>query len=362
MREEFGFEATPLPLAMREYLAWLKAEAAAEATPPVNPPLSASLPLSVASPSPSSTSPPPQEGSLPAGHQGRAVQGGCAGLVVAVTGGASGIGRGIVLAAAARGCRVVCLDTRQSPLEGGVPAAEEHAAAGSGGEVLFVRGDVTERADVAGAVAMAVRRWPRRCLLVAPGRYLTASERDRIANRWGRLDVFINNAALDLTDPPHSLPQQLTSTTLEQWERVHRVNTLGYFLGAQVAVEQFLRQEPRAQTGLRGKLINITSQHGMVACPGNLAYGTSKAAAVYMTKQIAVDYAEQLIACNGVAPGKIVKEAARPVSQYSYDRTPCKRLGTPADVASAVCWLASDEAGSYQTGHNLMVDGGWMAF
>jgi len=265
------------------------------------------------------------------------VQGGCAGLVVAVTGGASGIGRGIVLAAAARGCRVVCLDTRQSPLEGGVPAAEEHAAAGSGGEVLFVRGDVTERADVAGAVAMAVRR-------------------------WGRLDVFINNAALDLTDPPHSLPQQLTSTTLEQWERVHRVNTLGYFLGAQVAVEQFLRQEPRAQTGLRGKLINITSQHGMVACPGNLAYGTSKAAAVYMTKQIAVDYAEQLIACNGVAPGKIVKEAARPVSQYSYDRTPCKRLGTPADVASAVCWLASDEAGSYQTGHNLMVDGGWMAF
>ena len=100
----------------------------------------------------------------------------------------------------------------------------------------------------------------------------------------------------------------------------------------------------------------------MVACPNNISYGSSKAAAVYMTKQIAVDYAEDLVACNAVAPGKIVKEPTRPIAGYSYARTPCARLGTPADVASAVCFLASDEAGSYLTGHNLSVDGGWMAF
>ena len=143
---------------------------------------------------------------------------------------------------------------------------------------------------------------------------------------------------------------------------MHRVNTTGYFLGAQVAVEQFLRQPPRPETGLRGKLINISSQHGMVACPGNLPYGSSKAAAVYMTKQVAVDYARDLITCNAVAPGKIVKEPTRLVAPYSYARTPCMRLGTPDDVAGAVCWLAGDEAGAYMTGHNLMVDGGFMAF
>ena len=117
--------------------------------------------------------------------------------------------------------------------------------------------------------------------------------------------------------------ERLTDTTIEQWERVQRVNTTGYFLGAQAAVRQFLRQSPRPESGLRGKLINISSQHGMVACPGNLPYGTSKSAAVYMTKQIAVDYAADLIACNAVAPGKIVKDPRRPVAQYSINRTPC---------------------------------------
>lgn len=140
------------------------------------------------------------------------------------------------------------------------------------------------------------------------------------------------------------------------------MNQKGYFLGAQVAVKQFLAQEKSLATGLRGKVINVTSQHGMVACPGNIPYGTSKAAAAYMTKQIAVDYAVHSIACNAVAPGKIVKDPARPVAQYSLQRTPCARLGQPNDVATAVCWLASHEATEYITGATIMVDGGWMAF
>ena len=80
-----------------------------------------------------------------------------------------------------------------------------------------------------------------------------------------------------------------------------------------------------------------------------------------MTKQIAVDYASEAIACNAVAPGKIVKEPTRPVAQYSYDRTPCPRLGEPEDVASCVCFLASDDATQYMTGGTVMIDGGWMA-
>ena len=113
---------------------------------------------------------------------------------------------------------------------------------------------------------------------------------------------------------------------------------------------------------MRGKVINITSQHGMVASPGNIAYGASKACGAYFTKQWAVDYAPHAVTCNAVAPGKIVVDPTRPVKQYSLSRTPCPRLGTPDDVASAVCHLAGDEVGAFVNGHNLMVDGGWMAY
>ncbi len=253
------------------------------------------------------------------------------GLVIIVTGASSGIGKAIALCAAAKGAHVMIVDRRDTPLEGGTPTtAANH-------DVLFCRGDVTSRESLQEAVTAAVRR-------------------------WGRLDVWVNNACVDLTDPPFNCAQRLLDVTEEQWDRVHAVNQKGYFLGAQVAVKQFLAQDKSVATGLRGKVINITSQHGMVACPGNIPYGTSKAAAAYMTKQIAVDYAVHSIACNAVAPGKIIKDAARPVAAYSFERTPCVRLGQPHDVASAVCWLASNEATEYVTGATIMVDGGWMAF
>jgi NAD(P)-dependent dehydrogenase (short-subunit alcohol dehydrogenase family) len=104
----------------------------------------------------------------------------------------------------------------------------------------------------------------------------------------------------------------------------------------------------------------------MVAAPADLAYGVGKAAVVYMTRQIAVDYAAEGIICNAVAPGRILTgkplgaDAAASLA-YSKSRTPMPRLGTPDDVARAALFLASDEA-TFVTGHNLMVDGGWMAY
>jgi NAD(P)-dependent dehydrogenase (short-subunit alcohol dehydrogenase family) len=103
----------------------------------------------------------------------------------------------------------------------------------------------------------------------------------------------------------------------------------------------------------------------MIACPENIAYGTSKAGVVYLTRQIAVDYAADFIICNAVAPGKIVTgktgRAAEPRwMDYSRARTPMPRLGRPDDVASAALFLASDEA-TFITGENILVDGGWMA-
>lgn len=103
----------------------------------------------------------------------------------------------------------------------------------------------------------------------------------------------------------------------------------------------------------------------MIRAPNDIAYGAGKAAVVYMTRQIAGDYANHGIVCNAVAPGKILTGKTGPaiapaMLAYSQARTPWPRLGRPLDVANAALFLASDEA-TYITGENLMVDGGWMA-
>lgn len=142
------------------------------------------------------------------------------------------------------------------------------------------------------------------------------------------------------------------------------VNLTGVFLMCRAAVRRMVAQEPRGE--VRGRIVNISSQHGMVCAPEDIAYGTSKAGVVYLTRQIAVDYAVPGIVCNAVAPGKILTgKTGRAVEprwlEYSRRRTPWPRLGRPEDVAGAALFLASDDA-SYVTGENLLVDGGWMAF
>ena len=250
--------------------------------------------------------------------------------VAVVTGGASGIGRAIAMLFAREGARVVIGDVTEAPLEGGAPTAEVIAA--EGGTVRAARCDVSVAAEVEALVALAVAE-------------------------FGRLDVMVNNAAIRGAGKP------LLETTEEDWDRVMAVNAKGVFLGCRAAVRQFLAQEPVGE--VRGRIVNISSQHGMVAAPGKIAYGTGKAAAAYITKQVAVDYAKQGIVCNAVAPGRIL--TGRPAGPgtdamaYSVMRTPMPRLGRPMDVAQAALFLASDEA-SFLTGHNLLVDGGWMAF
>ncbi len=142
-----------------------------------------------------------------------------------------------------------------------------------------------------------------------------------------------------------------------------------------------LTQAPAQASGgeVRGRIVNISSQHGMISAPGHMAYGVSKAGVVYLTRQIAADYAKDGVVCNAVAPGKIITghdggPGGGPgdgpggglgsqdphVLAYARSRTPWPRLGRPEDVAGAALFLASDQA-TYITGENLMVDGGWMA-
>ena len=142
------------------------------------------------------------------------------------------------------------------------------------------------------------------------------------------------------------------------------VNLRGPYLLLRSAVRQMLAQPLHGD--VRGRIVNITSQHGMVGPPGHFAYAVGKGGLIQMTRQIAVDYGSSGILCNAVAPGKIVTGAPGDLSadeqglDYVRSRTPFSRLGQPDDVATAVAFLATQA--SYISGINLLVDGGWMAY
>ncbi len=253
--------------------------------------------------------------------------------VAIVTGGASGIGRAIARRFAEEGARVIIADVTTTPREGGAPTHELIAAAG--GSAQFTQTDVS--------------RWDQVDALVS----------GTVAS-FGRLDVMVINAAIFAGRP-------LLEEDEAGWDRVMAVNLKGVFFGCKRAVQQMLTQEPigEPQGEARGRIVNVSSQHGMVCAPDDIAYGVSKAGTVYITRQVAADYAARGIVCNAVAPGKILTGKPGPAQSperlaYAQSRTPMARLGEPRDVANAALFLASDEA-SYMTGVNLMVDGGWMA-
>ncbi|WP_342739426.1 SDR family oxidoreductase [Bradyrhizobium sp. B117] len=251
------------------------------------------------------------------------------GKSIVITGASSGIGRAIACRFAAEGARLVLADVTTDVREGGVPTIDRLRA--DGYEVEFIRTDVSCETDAEQAIAFAVEK-------------------------FGRLDGLINNAAIGIGKP-------LLEISLAEWSRAFAVNLTGVFLMSKAAVATMLRQEVR--NGARGRIVNISSQHGMIACPEDIAYGTSKAGVVYITRQIAADYAREHVICNAVAPGKIVtgkpgRAAETRWMDYSRSRTPMPRLGVPDDVAAAALFLASEDA-TFITGENLLVDGGWMA-
>ncbi len=251
------------------------------------------------------------------------------GKVAVVTGASSGLGRAIAVRYAQEGARVVLADVRDEPIEGG--ETTQVVIESFGGTAMSVATDVSswERVDrlIVGAV-----------------------------ERFGRLDVMVNNAATYTST-------NLVQTSESQWDQVLRVNLTGMFHGCKRAVQQMLGQEPVDE--VRGRIVNISSQHGMVASPGDFPYGVTKGGTVQLTRQVAVDHARDLIVCNAVAPGKIITGKPGAANdpralEYSHQRTPWPRLGRPEDVAGAALFLASPLA-SFVTGINLMVDGGWMA-
>ncbi|MEM8729743.1 MAG: glucose 1-dehydrogenase [Pseudomonadota bacterium] len=248
-----------------------------------------------------------------------------------ITGGSSGLGRAMARCFASQGAAVTIADLETEPREGGVPTVE--LITQDGGQADFAHCDVSDWDAVDATVSAHVAR-------------------------HGRLDVMVNNAMT--TRYP---PKPLLETSIEQWQAVLDVNLTGVFLGCKRAVAQMVEQEVIGE--VRGRVINISSQLGIRAAPGNCTYGVSKAGVDYLTRSVARDYADQRVMVNAIAPGKMLTGKTGPaiapeVIAFSQSRTPWPRLGRPEDVAGAALFLASDDA-SFIQGETLAVDGGWLS-
>jgi 3-oxoacyl-[acyl-carrier protein] reductase len=241
-----------------------------------------------------------------------------AGKTAIVTGSSRGIGRAIALALAARGCRlVVNYRTRQAEAEA---VAAEIAAAG--GEALVVGGDVSRLDDVKRLAESALQR-------------------------FGRIDILVNNAGLVRDN-------YIAFMKDEEWNEVVDTVLKGAFYGIKVMGREMVRRKA-------GRIINISSDAGLMGDLMRANYAAAKAGLIGLTKTAAREMAGSGVTVNAVAPGLIETDmtAGLPEARRTkqLEMIPQKRFGTPADVAACVAFLASDEAG-YITGQVLSVDGG----
>ncbi len=169
--------------------------------------------------------------------------------------------------------------------------------------------------------------------------------------RFGRIDALVNNAGVAVFKP-------LLQTTAEEWARVIDVNLTGPFLCSQACAPIMLR-------GGGGSIVNIASISGLRASLLRVAYGTSKAGLIHLTKQQAAELGNHGIRVNAIAPGPVdtamAKQVHTPDIRADYhDAIPLNRYGTEDEIASGVWFLCSDAA-SYVNGQTLAVDGGFDA-
>lgn len=187
---------------------------------------------------------------------------------------------------------------------------------------------------------------------------------DALAKSYPEMDVVVNNAGITGFEDS-TAPQDPEHAALEDWQRVHRTNTDGTFLGCRYAIRAM-----RAKGA--GSIINISSRSGLVGIPGAAAYAASKAAIRNHSKTVALYCAQEglNIRCNSIHPAAILTPMWEPMIGDGPDRedrmasfvadTPMRRFGTAEEVAAVAVMLASDEA-AYMTGTELTLDGGLLA-
>ena len=237
--------------------------------------------------------------------------------VALVTGASQGIGRATALALAAAGAKVVCAARNAEKL-----AAVVTEIGSAGGEARAVTMDVADSAQIKAGFK-------------------------EVTERFGRLDILVNNAAV-------TRDMLALRMKAEDWEEVLKTNLTGAYVCIQNALGIMLRQR-------YGRIVNVSSVVAQTGNAGQANYVAAKAGLIGLTKAIAVEIASRNITVNAVAPGFIATPMTEVLSQQVKDamlaRIPLNRMGTDAEVAAAMVFLASEEAG-YITGHVLDINGG----
>ena len=240
------------------------------------------------------------------------------GKAALVTGGARGIGRAIVLRLAAQGADVAF------SYRGNAAAAAETAASveALGRRALAIQADVKDPAAADAVVKAALEA-------------------------FGKVDILVNNAGITRDD-------LIMRMSEEAWRDVLETNLFGAFYAIKAVTRPMLKAKS-------GRIINITSVSGQAGQTGQANYSAAKAGLIGLTKATARELASRGITVNAVAPGFVLTELTQDLpdelKQEITSRTPLGRFGTTEEIANAVAFLASDEAG-YITGQVLAVDGG----
>ncbi len=245
------------------------------------------------------------------------------GQVALVTGAARGLGRAISLALAHAGAHIA-LGLRDAKADGNLAREIE----GLGREALPLQMDISKLEEISRSV-------------------------DETLGKFGRLDILVNNAGI--------APENLAENVLENdFDATLTVNLKGTFFASQAAGRVMIRQK-------RGRIINMSSQAGFAALPGESVYCMTKAGIAHLTKCLAVEWGKYGITVNAVAPTFIHTPGTEEYLSNAENRADVveriaglHRIGEPMEVAGAVVFLAS-EAANLITGHTILIDGGWTA-
>ena len=244
---------------------------------------------------------------------------------ILVTGGSTGIGRATAKILSAEGANVIIFDVQDA--QGEETVAEINA---SGGTAEYMHVDVADYQQVRSAVK-------------------------NVASNHGRLDGAFNNAGIE------GPALKILDYSVEDWDRVLRINLTGVFACMKCEIEQMITQDAG------GSIVSTASVAGLVGLPGACSYNSAKHGVVGLTKTVALEYAANNIRVNAVCPGFIetpmldrVTDASVKIREKLIGQVPMKRVASPEEIGHTVAWLMSDKS-SYVTGVALPVDGGWFA-
>ena len=241
--------------------------------------------------------------------------------IAIVTGASRGIGSAIAHNLSKAGAKVVLISRSIDALK-----SVESEIKSNGGEAISITADVSNLESFTNAISQVVET-------------------------WGTVDILINNAGITKDNIILRLKE-------EDWDAVIDINLKGCFNGIKAVTRPMLKSRS-------GRIINITSVIGLIGNSGQSNYAASKAGILGLTKSIAKELGPRNITVNAIAPGYIQTEMTDNLDQASKDNLiksiPLQRLGKPEEIASLVCFLASEEA-AYITGQTLNVDGGMVMY